>query len=195
MENLKNLEEYKSLQNNNDTITVLFFMKPDSEKCSQVEKILTEVEKENRDKANFFRINVSENKEIHKELGVTSIPTVVSLKNGNIAKMVLGVQPKSLYNSLLTASVPQQSDDGKKAKKVTVYTTPTCPHCTTVKNFLTTHNIIFREVNVAADTSAAEELMRRSGQTGVPQTDIDGKLVVGADMKKISELLDINLKN
>jgi glutaredoxin len=47
-------------------------------------------------------------------------------------------------------------------------------------------------VNVAANQKAAEEMARNSGQQGVPQTDINGEIIVGFDKPRIDRLLGIN---
>ena len=43
-----------------------------------------------------------------------------------------------------------------------------------------------------AGITAAADLVRKTGQQGVPQTDIEGSYVVGFDKKRINELLGIN---
>jgi glutaredoxin len=47
-------------------------------------------------------------------------------------------------------------------------------------------------VDVSKDQKAAEEMVRRSGQQGVPQTDINGEMIVGFDRNRINTLLGIN---
>jgi glutaredoxin 3 len=74
--------------------------------------------------------------------------------------------------------------------EVTVYTTPTCPYCRQVKEYLSRRLVPFREVNVAADRAAAMEMVRVSGQQGVPVTVIDGKAVVGFDRPGLDQLLE-----
>lgn len=74
---------------------------------------------------------------------------------------------------------------------VKVYSTPTCPYCKMVKQFLTEHQVTFEEVDVAANQSAAQEMVTKSGQMGVPVLDIDGQIVVGFDKGKIKKLLSI----
>ncbi len=76
-------------------------------------------------------------------------------------------------------------------KKVIVYSTPTCPFCVRVKQFLKDNNIQFEDVNVATDHKRAEEMVQRSGQMGVPVLDIDGEIVIGFNKNRISELLSI----
>jgi glutaredoxin len=50
----------------------------------------------------------------------------------------------------------------------------------------------FQDIDISRDERAAREMVSRSGQQGVPQTDISGQMIVGFDKKKINELLGIN---
>ena len=75
--------------------------------------------------------------------------------------------------------------------KVTIYTTPTCVYCKATKAFFQEKNIQYTEKDVAIDEKARDEMVRRSGQMGVPVIDIDGKLIIGFDKAKLSELLGI----
>ena len=74
---------------------------------------------------------------------------------------------------------------------VKIYSTPTCPYCKIVKQFLTENNVQFEDIDVAANQTAAQEMISRSGQMGVPVVDIDGQLVVGFDKAKIKKLLGL----
>ena len=53
------------------------------------------------------------------------------------------------------------------------------------------HQVRYREINVASDTAAAEAMVRKSGQQGVPQTEINGQMIVGFDKNRINQLLEI----
>lgn len=75
--------------------------------------------------------------------------------------------------------------------KVTIYTTPTCVYCKGAKDFFAENNIEYKEVDVAQDEKAREDMVQKSGQLGVPVIDIDGKVVVGFDKSKLSELLSL----
>ncbi|HIC95795.1 TPA: NrdH-redoxin [Candidatus Bipolaricaulota bacterium] len=75
--------------------------------------------------------------------------------------------------------------------EVKVYTTPTCPWCMRVKQFLDERNIEYEEYNVAEDPSRAEEMIHKSGQMGVPVIEVDGEIVVGFDRPKLEELLGL----
>jgi glutaredoxin 3 len=73
--------------------------------------------------------------------------------------------------------------------EVLVYTTPTCGYCHQVKQYLSQRGVSHREVDVAADHQAASEMVRLSGQRGVPVVVIDGQVVVGFNRPRIDELL------
>ncbi len=73
--------------------------------------------------------------------------------------------------------------------KVVVYTTPTCAFCHQAKQFLSRQGIPFVEKNVAADRKAAVEMVRISGQQGVPVITVDGQVVVGFDQPRLRQLL------
>ena len=75
--------------------------------------------------------------------------------------------------------------------RVIVFTTPTCPWCTRAKSYLRSRGVKFREVDVARDQAAARDLMRRTGQMGVPVVEIDGKPIVGFDQARIDSLLGL----
>jgi glutaredoxin-like YruB-family protein len=73
--------------------------------------------------------------------------------------------------------------------KVVVYTTPTCGYCYQAKQFLSRQGIPFVEKNVAMDRNAAAEMVRLSGQQGVPVITVDGQVVVGFDQPRLRQLL------
>ena len=75
--------------------------------------------------------------------------------------------------------------------QVKIYSTPTCPYCKMVKQFLLENNIAFEEMDVSQNQSATQEMIAQSKQMGVPVLDIEGTIVVGFDRKKIKELLGL----
>lgn len=76
-------------------------------------------------------------------------------------------------------------------KSVKIYTTPSCVFCKMEKEFFKSHQIEFQELDVAADVKAREEMISKSGQFGVPVTDIDGELIIGFDQGRLSELIGV----
>ena len=76
-------------------------------------------------------------------------------------------------------------------KKVTVYSTTTCPFCIRAKQFLKDSNIAFENIDVSENQDKAQEMIKKSGQMGVPVIEIDKTIIVGFDKDKIKEALDI----
>jgi glutaredoxin 3 len=74
-------------------------------------------------------------------------------------------------------------------KNVKVYSTPTCPYCVRAKQFLKENAVNFNDIDVSSDQDAAQEMIKRSGQMGVPVIDIDGELIVGFDKERIKKVL------
>lgn len=74
---------------------------------------------------------------------------------------------------------------------ITLYSTPTCVYCNTLKQYFTEKNIKFEEIDVSKDEKALGKMVSISGQMGVPVLDIDGNIVIGFDKRKIDELLKI----
>ena len=75
--------------------------------------------------------------------------------------------------------------------KVRVFSTPSCPYCFTLKEFLKENNIQFEDIDVSVDQQSLTEMVNKSGQMGIPVAEIDGEIVVGFDKERISRLLNI----
>jgi len=143
-----------------------------------------------------FLVDVGRVKDIHRALGVTMVPTVVAVKNGAVLQQVVGVRTIPEYEAALlgparTASSPGTGSQSRPSHRVVVYTGASCPWCTRVKAYLRQRNVPFTEIDVSRDPSAAQALVRKTGQTGVPQLDIDGHYVIGFDKARIDALLGL----
>ena len=77
------------------------------------------------------------------------------------------------------------------AKSVVVYSTPTCPFCVRAKQYLKDNKIQFEDIDVSENQDKAQEMIKKSGQMGVPVIEIDGQFIVGFDKEKIKETLGI----
>jgi len=75
--------------------------------------------------------------------------------------------------------------------KVRVFSTATCPWCVKAKAYLKQNNIEFEDIDVSKDATAAEEMMKKSGQRGVPVIEIDEKVIVGFDKGAIDSSLSL----
>jgi glutaredoxin 3 len=71
---------------------------------------------------------------------------------------------------------------------VTVFTSNTCPHCVTAKEYLKEKNVDFVEKNVQTDPEARKELIKM-GHMGVPVIVIDGEEIVGFDKARVDSLM------
>lgn len=142
---------------------------------------------------NILVADVNKVRDIHAVFNITSAPALLVFNEGIFEKSIKGCNDNNYYkslfeNALFTATV---KDDGKPQKRVTVYSTPTCSWCTTLKTHLKKNGIKYSEIDVSKDQKAAEAMVRKSGQQGVPQTDINGTMVIGFDKVKINKLLGI----
>jgi glutaredoxin-like YruB-family protein len=76
-------------------------------------------------------------------------------------------------------------------KKVVIYSTKSCIWCGKAKEFFKEHKIKYKEVDVGANIKAAQEMIMKSGQQGVPVIEIGKDIIVGYDEDKIKKLLNI----
>lgn len=74
---------------------------------------------------------------------------------------------------------------------IKVYSAPSCPYCVALKEFLKERRIEFEEIDVSKDKKKAQEMIKKSGQMGVPVVEIDGEIVVGFDREKIEKILKL----
>jgi len=72
---------------------------------------------------------------------------------------------------------------------VKIYTTNHCPYCVMAKDFFKKNNVAYTEINVEEDEAAAEEMIDKSGQMGVPVIDINGEIIVGFNKPAIEKAL------
>ena len=74
---------------------------------------------------------------------------------------------------------------------ITIYSTPTCVYCKTLKEYLTSKNIPYVEIDVSENEKELEKMVAISGQMGVPVVEIDGEVVIGFDKQRIDEILKL----
>ena len=141
----------------------------------------------------IFLADVTAVRDIHEKYGITSAPAMLEFTKGEFVNVFKGCHEPGFYKSLFENAIyaSKIANNDKPQKRVTVYTTPTCSWCTTIKTHLRKHGIRYRELDVSRDQNAAAEMQRRSGQMGVPQTDINGEMIVGFDKTRINRLLEI----
>jgi glutaredoxin-like YruB-family protein len=116
----------------------------------------------------------------------------LSFQNKELVNYYKGCNDVSFYDGIFgKAYFKANGAEVTTQKRVTVYSTPSCTWCTTIKKHFDHHGIKYKDLDVSKDTKAAAEMVKKSGQQGVPQTDINGQMIVGFDKKKINALLGI----
>lgn len=188
MDSIGSPEQLDKLLKKQDGLMLIVFYTPSSEKSLQSVRALEQLRKENDDLA-VFKVDASETRDIHPRYDIQTVPTVVAFRNGKAAEIIHGVQTAGFYARLLNA--PGGSNGQDAVHRVTVYSTPSCPYCNMVKQYLDKNGVSYDEVDVAADPQAAQQLVQRTGQQGVPQTEIDGSFVIGYNTQQIDQLLNL----
>ena len=73
--------------------------------------------------------------------------------------------------------------------KVVMFSTTTCSWCRRAKRYFREHRVPFKEVNVERNPQAARDIVRKTGQTGVPVIKIGSSWIVGFDKVRIEKEL------
>lgn len=78
---------------------------------------------------------------------------------------------------------------------ISIYSTKTCPYCKREKEYLDGKGVKYTNIFVDEDDAKADEMIKKSGQYGVPVTVVekDGKeeIVLGFDQKRLNEVIGI----
>jgi len=74
---------------------------------------------------------------------------------------------------------------------VKIYSTPSCVYCKTLKSYLSSKSIEFQDIDVSSNETELDNMVKISGQMGVPVVQIDDNVIIGFDKQKIDALLKI----
>ena len=170
----------------------LLFYKKNSEASDCAYNSIIDVQE--IDGIKVFAVDVNQVRDIHTQYNVTTAPTLLEMEYNKVINIIKGCNPPDYYKNIFEDkfSVSQSTNkDTKQQKRVVVYSTPSCSWCNKLKQYLRENNIKFTDIDVSKDTRSAEEMVKKSGQQGVPQTDINGQIIVGFDKKRIDQILEI----
>lgn len=191
---LKHIKSYNELNNylKQSERVLLLLYKKGSEQSDCAIKNLAEVNENNRTK--ILAADVGIVRDIHEKYGIRSAPSMLDFKHQKLSNTYKGCHTKDFFQSVVeqNAFIAVGDSEVKPQKRVTVYSTPTCSWCTTLKNYLNENRIKYTDIDVSKDQAAAEAMVKKSGQQGVPQTDINGEMIIGYDKKRIDQLLGIH---
>jgi glutaredoxin-like YruB-family protein len=82
--------------------------------------------------------------------------------------------------------------EAKFNPRIIVFSTPNCGYCRQLKGYLREKGFRYRDVDVSKDAKAADDLVRKTGQTGVPVTLINSRPIVGFNKREIDRALKIH---
>jgi glutaredoxin-like YruB-family protein len=148
---------------------------------------------ENTKGIGLFYADVNTTRDIHPRFKITTAPALLEFGKGVFKNLIKGCNDSKYYKALFEDAIyfAETKNNEKPQKRVTVYSTPTCSWCNTLKSYLKLHKVRYADIDISRDQRAADELVKRSGQMGVPQTDINGEIIVGFNKARINELLNI----
>jgi thioredoxin 1 len=186
-------------------VVLVDFWAPWCMPCRLVGPTIEQLAKEFDGRATVGKLNVDEHPTIANRFHISGIPTVGIFRNGKLINQIVGVRPAHSYRQALESALAAASaasgattsgagatkPKATKQHQVTVFSTPTCPWCARLKSYLREQKIAFKDIDVSRDSTAAREMVRKSGQMGVPQAWIDGQVVVGFDRKRVDALLGL----
>lgn len=78
------------------------------------------------------------------------------------------------------------------AKTITVYGAAWCAFCHMVKRYLDEKNISYTYIDVDQDPQAVAHIIQKTGQSGIPVTQIGDQMIIGFDRPKIDQALQDN---
>jgi len=73
--------------------------------------------------------------------------------------------------------------------KIKIYSTPFCVYCKIAKDFFDKKGLLYEEVDVSVDEKAAQEMVARTNQMGVPVIEIGEEVVIGFNKSQIEKIL------
>jgi glutaredoxin-like YruB-family protein len=177
-------------------VAMVEFWAPSCQACHDVDAALEKLAQQFSRKARIGKLNVDEQPQIATRYSITNLPSVAIFRQGQLVHTLIGPAPESVYRQALEEVLQPATSDthppGGAPHQVIVFSTPTCPWCLRLKTYLRQRQISFKEIDVSQDPKAAQEMVSRSGQMGVPQMWVDGQVVVGFDRQRVDTLLGLS---
>lgn len=140
-----------------------------------------------------YTIDVQNVRNVAARYQVTAAPTVLRINGCQTLDRLVGPQAPAAYAALLKPTPPAKlaATTASKQPPVKVYVTNSCPWCRKLESYLDKRGVKYTKVNLETNPSAARDMTNKSGQRGVPQSDIGGTMVIGFDLARINQLLGL----
>src|SRR5664280_63732 len=108
---------------------------------------------ENIKNINIFHADITYVRDIHERFDISTVPVLLKFRNGEFINTIKGCNNASQYKALFEDVLfrGERTDSEKPAKRVTVYSTPTCSWCNTLKTYFKLHNVAFTDIDVSRD--------------------------------------------
>jgi len=88
---------FKQTVLDSDKLTVVDFWAEWCGPCRAIGPVIEELSKEYTGRVNVGKVNVDNNPEISTNYGITSIPAILFIKNGQVVDKIVGAQPKGNF--------------------------------------------------------------------------------------------------
>ena len=79
--------------------------------------------------------------------------------------------------------------------EITIYSLPTCSHCIAAKKYLNDHGITYKDINIAGNREAINEIVRLSGQKIVPVITCGTDVMSGYDESRLQQIVNCAMNN
>lgn len=73
--------------------------------CKMLTPVLDELATEYAGRAKIAKVNIDDHQELAVQYGITSIPTLLLFKNGNVIGQTVGLKPKSALKQQLDGAI------------------------------------------------------------------------------------------
>ena len=122
------------------------------------------------DSLHLFMADVNSVRDIHERFEITTAPSLLVFEDGKMVNVIKGCQTQSAYDSLLSGREigARAGREGEKSKQVTVYTTPTCSWCTTLKAYLDQKQRQRKAISAEIVDGERPSFSSRAATTGIP---------------------------
>ena len=90
---------------NSDKLSVVDFWAEWCGPCRAIGPVIEELSKEYDGKVKVGKVNVDNNPQVSLNYGITSIPAILFIKNGEVVDKLIGAQPKSNFVKKIEAHI------------------------------------------------------------------------------------------